>query len=368
MRARPTFFCGLFIVALSTTGTRAQGIEVNGGFEASTGLGWTEWRAPWSGATAFDFASTDDPFDGDSCLHLSADRSSFGVYQEFCLEPGVEIVVEWAWRGRSAGNGWWEVLIIDAPYSYEAADDPANHPETLVAAKWEQGFGGANPAPSPDWQTGLGELTTSSEVVTVVLKCGSSEGGDVEAWFDAVTVTLDGAAPEVLAIAPARGSPSGGTSVRVTGRQFGPDVEVFLGPNELAEALRLDTCEVTGRTPPGDPGPVDVIVRSGAGETRLVGGFTYVPDAPSFRRGDCDADGDTNVTDAIALLGFLFLGRPPPGCQEACNGDDDASLSVSDAIFVLNHLFGGGPPIPAPYPDCGIDPTPSTSCDNAHEC
>ncbi len=108
-------------------------------------------------------------------------------------------------------------------------------------------------------------------------------------------------------------------------------------------------------------------MRTATGETVLVGGFTYLSETGSFRRGDCDADGDRNVTDAIALLGFLFLGRAAPGCLEACNGDDDASLSVSDAIFVLNHLFGGGPQIPPPYPDCGPDPTPSTSCDTAHD-
>jgi len=63
----------------------------------------------------------------------------------------------------------------------------ANHPETVMLAKWEQGFGGPpEMEPSETWVEQDGEINPISTVVTVVLKCGSSEGGFVEAGFDNV--------------------------------------------------------------------------------------------------------------------------------------------------------------------------------------
>ncbi|MBI4600810.1 MAG: PKD domain-containing protein [Planctomycetes bacterium] len=77
-----------------------------------------------------------------------------------------------------------------------------------------------------------------------------------------------------------------------------------------------------------------------------------------FRRGDTDGSRDLTLTDAIALLGYLFLGTAAPACQDAADADDDGELSISDAIFNLGYQFLGtrAPPPPGPN-DCGVDPT-----------
>jgi hypothetical protein len=76
-----------------------------------------------------------------------------------------------------------------------------------------------------------------------------------------------------------------------------------------------------------------------------------------FRRGDCDGDGVAGgqVTDALFLLGFLFLGETEPPCFAACDADGDGRVrgSVTDALYLLAANFLGGPTPPAPYPDCG---------------
>jgi hypothetical protein len=63
-----------------------------------------------------------------------------------------------------------------------------------------------------------------------------------------------------------------------------------------------------------------------------------------------------SVTDAVFLLGFLFLGGASPPCLAACdvNGDGDAVGSVTDAIFLLTFNFLGGSQPPEPFPDCGV--------------
>jgi hypothetical protein len=100
--------------------------------------------------------------------------------------------------------------------------------------------------------------------------------------------------------------------------------------------------------------------------------LTVFPDArepagPLFVRGDADASGSIEITDALRILGFLFLGgtHPAPACFDAADSDDNGNLELSDAVRILGYLFLGGasrPPAPpspssAVYPpeDCGPD-------------
>ena len=88
--------------------------------------------------------------------------------------------------------------------------------------------------------------------------------------------------------------------------------------------------------------------------------------APRFIRGDANADGETDISDVVAILGTLFLGFRKPPCRDALDVDDDGSLDVSDPIFLLTFLFNHGaqPPLPGPYRP-GIDPTPDNlSCES----
>ncbi|MEM7231367.1 MAG: PKD domain-containing protein, partial [Planctomycetota bacterium] len=88
-----------------------------------------------------------------------------------------------------------------------------------------------------------------------------------------------------------------------------------------------------------------------------------------FQRGDGDANGQTNITDAIYLLGFLFLGGPPPPCADAGDVDDSGVINITDGIALLGYLFLGGDQPPAPFGDCGIDPTEDvTECADFPPC
>ena len=85
------------------------------------------------------------------------------------------------------------------------------------------------------------------------------------------------------------------------------------------------------------------------------------PVGPTFKRGDCNADGSFNIADAIFMLAALFSGGPAGTCQDACDGNDDGSLNIADAIYVLAALFSGGPSPSAPgTTTCGEDPTTDT--------
>ena len=93
-----------------------------------------------------------------------------------------------------------------------------------------------------------------------------------------------------------------------------------------------------------------------------------------FHRGDVDADGSLNVTDAIVLLRSLFGGGRAPVCTEAADVDDNGRLNITDATRILRYLFQRGAPPTSPGPPgqaCGPDPIGSPSdlgCEHYDAC
>jgi len=78
----------------------------------------------------------------------------------------------------------------------------------------------------------------------------------------------------------------------------------------------------------------------------------------AFLRGDCNADGKIELSDAVCSLAWLFQGGATPDCIAATNTDGVGTVDLTDPIYLLNHLFLGGPPPVAPYPECGVGTLP----------
>ncbi|MBI4600619.1 MAG: hypothetical protein HY721_01530 [Planctomycetes bacterium] len=90
----------------------------------------------------------------------------------------------------------------------------------------------------------------------------------------------------------------------------------------------------------------------------VAGEITVARRGPAFIRGDSDSSGRIDMTDAIAVLYKLFLGRDDVACEDAADADDSGRLNMTDAISIADHLFRGGRSPPPPYPEPGPDPTP----------
>jgi hypothetical protein len=87
---------------------------------------------------------------------------------------------------------------------------------------------------------------------------------------------------------------------------------------------------------------------------------SYVPSGipGTFIRGDANLDGRLSVTDAVALVDFLFREGPQPECLDAGDADDDGALAVRDVLRILFRLFRGDPVLPPPGPEnAWFDPT-----------
>lgn len=77
-------------------------------------------------------------------------------------------------------------------------------------------------------------------------------------------------------------------------------------------------------------------------EVHIADGNIDVDELPC---GDINGDDLVDLSDLIALVGFLFLSGDPPHSAWAANvnGSPDQAIDLSDLTHFVNHLFLGGP-------------------------
>lgn len=99
--------------------------------------------------------------------------------------------------------------------------------------------------------------------------------------------------------------------------------------------------------------PDECDIADGTAEDSNSNGIPDECEWPRFARGDSNDDGDVDISDAIEILGWLFLGDAAPGCIAVTDTNGDAGADLSDAVYLLGYLFLGGPAPLDPFPDCG---------------
>ena len=96
---------------------------------------------------------------------------------------------------------------------------------------------------------------------------------------------------------------------------------------------------------PGGEGPAE------SARISLGGG----PDP--FVRGDANGDGRLDISDAVAILLYLFQGSEILTCEDHGDVDDNGALQLTDPVLALSFMFREGPSPAPPYPEPGLDPT-----------
>jgi hypothetical protein len=97
-------------------------------------------------------------------------------------------------------------------------------------------------------------------------------------------------------------------------------------------------------------------VMSAPAENSADGGGSGL-DGALFTRGDSNGDARFDISDAVHVVNWLFLGGPTSPCLDAADANDDGRLDLSDTISIVGFLFQGGPAPRMPFPDCGADPS-----------
>jgi hypothetical protein len=79
---------------------------------------------------------------------------------------------------------------------------------------------------------------------------------------------------------------------------------------------------------------------------------------PVFLRGEANADRTVDISDGAFILDFLFDAGIPPPCMDAADVDDNGKIELTDAIRLFGFLFLGGPvPATPGAQTCGTDPS-----------
>jgi len=61
-----------------------------------------------------------------------------------------------------------------------------------------------------------------------------------------------------------------------------------------------------------------------------------------FLCGDANGDQNVNVSDAVWIINFVFVGGEPPDPYASGDGNCDGTVNVSDAVWIINYVFVGG--------------------------
>lgn len=128
-------------------------------------------------------------------------------------------------------------------------------------------------------------------------------------------------------------------------------VKVFEGGGE--HNFRVGFLDETGLEIAGGPAEIEISLEP-----------SLAPPPLKFHRGDADTNGELQLTDAVRILNFLFLGTGVIPCPDAADADDNGEIQLTDAVRILNFLFLGSGVIKPPGPPtepCGVDPTPADS-------
>ena len=92
---------------------------------------------------------------------------------------------------------------------------------------------------------------------------------------------------------------------------------------------------------------------------QTLGSFSGLQAQNRFQRGDVSDDGTTDLPDAVRTLNYLFAdANQAPDCLKSADVNDNGDIDISDPVSLLNFLFAGGDTPPAPFGECGREPTP----------
>jgi predicted outer membrane repeat protein len=71
------------------------------------------------------------------------------------------------------------------------------------------------------------------------------------------------------------------------------------------------------------------------------GTFNYYSDQATIC-GDANSDGAINISDAVFLVSYVFIGGESPTDYYSADTNCDQTVNVSDAVWIINYIFTGG--------------------------
>ncbi len=81
---------------------------------------------------------------------------------------------------------------------------------------------------------------------------------------------------------------------------------------------------------------------SGNSEAHVIHSGFRQTFSPYYICGDANSDVTVNVSDAVWIINYVFIGGEPPEPYKSGNPNCDESVNISDAVWIINYVFMGG--------------------------
>ena len=181
---------------------------------------------------------------------------------------------------------------------------------------------------------------------------GPDEGGNFT-----VTLTTTATDPDGDDITYAYSVENADGPVDVTGTQDGATITYTLPAGEYTVSVVANDDPIC---PEGDSSTcsvdLDLGVDAGVGP---------------FRRADANDSGAADLSDAVTIFNWLFIGGAEPPCLASADTNLEGMVTLTSGVYLLNFLFNGGPPPAAPFPDCGtsdVESDVALGCESFTSC
>ena len=76
-------------------------------------------------------------------------------------------------------------------------------------------------------------------------------------------------------------------------------------------------------------------------------------DGMQYMTSTSSSNGDMTLTDGIVMLELAFLGGRVAECRAACDFNGTGELDITTAVYLFSYPFIGGPKPPPPFESCG---------------
>ena len=237
-----------------------------------------------------------------------------------------------------------------------------------IALNWSLDGAVPGPGPDPGPNPGPGGGTVNDDFadhLEIVSAVGQAAGDSDDAGDEAWEADLFGSGSLWWRWTP----PVGGVlSVDTFGSGYDTTLNVLEGstPGELELlAMNDDTRGLQSRVEftavAGESYMIRVAGYRGATGDIVLNWEVVEPAGPidepiRFLRADANQDGLADLSDAVAILGELFLGEGPDfDCPLSMDVDDNGTIELTDSVYLLTFLFSGGEAPAAPFGACGVD-------------
>ena len=120
------------------------------------------------------------------------------------------------------------------------------------------------------------------------------------------------------------------------------DIHFHIKPNSENQTIVIDTLKDTIYLEPltitwlrgwGTDGITQIPLAFGSANIEVVSGG---------KCGDANDDGNVNVTDALWIINYIFVGGDPPVQFYLADVNVDDIVNITDAVYLINYIFRGG--------------------------